>query len=219
MLNRVEENLFKSLFDTNDDVKLKKGDHVKVSLGVYEHHGIYTGDGTVVQRTRDGIDEVSLEEFSEGHCIEVVHHDDRVGKRKDVVRRARSHVGEDGYNLFFNNCEHFANEMVSGDASSEQVESGLGSIPSFVAGHIVGSGFKNNFIPTPDFSSALIGACVATVSPFGAAVGLVSEKSVKKTLKKAEKGIDKGISEVEELANVGINIVGDIVDGIGSLFK
>ncbi len=220
---RVEENLFKSVFNDNEDLKLKKGDHIKVSLGVYEHHGIYTGEGTVVQRTQDGIDEVPLEEFSEGHGIEVVKYDDRLGKRKDVVRRARSHVGEEGYNLLFENCEHFANEMVSGSASSEQVDLGLAGVSSLLmpqwskVNHPKHKGSKDPELGT--VVSSVMQTLAVPAAPVGAIAGLVSEKSLKKTLKKAEKGVDKGIKEVEDVANVGINIVGDIVDGIKGLFK
>ena len=41
---------------------------------------------------------------------------------KKTVRIARSRIGEGGYNLLHNNCEHFAYECVFGVKRSEQEE-------------------------------------------------------------------------------------------------
>ena len=226
----VEVDLLKSLLPQNN-VKLKKGDHVKVSLGVYEHHGIYSGEGTVIERTQDGIREVPLDDFSEGHYIEVVSHNDRKGKRKSVVKRARSHIGEGGYNLVFNNCEHFANEMVSGHSTSGQVSDALWDISSLCQTKPKTVNFPISGLPSAFYSgaslltAASVSALLATtfVSAPAMACGsiidtLTDEDNVESSLKVAEDVFDCGLSELEELGNAAINIVGDVWDGICSLF-
>ena len=49
---------------------------------------------------------------------------------QDVVNYAFSRVGEGGYNIISNNCEHFANDCLFGKKKSNQVD----SILSFVFG-------------------------------------------------------------------------------------
>ncbi len=61
----------------------------------------------------------SIEEFSQGKSVEIVHH-----KNQDfdlTVDRAYERLGEDLYNLFINNCESFANWCVYGKNESKQV--------------------------------------------------------------------------------------------------
>ena len=97
-------------------------------LGVYEHHGIACGDGTVVHFGRGVFDianavieRVDLETFSQSRLIEVV--DSRIEfSPEEVVRRATSRLGERSYDLWSNNCEHFANWSRSGDHSSPQID-------------------------------------------------------------------------------------------------
>ena len=47
---------------------------------------------------------------------------DKCLSAEDVVKRARSRLGENEYHLFYNNCEHFAMWCKTGISSSEQVE-------------------------------------------------------------------------------------------------
>jgi hypothetical protein len=42
--------------------------------------------------------------------------------RTEVVERARSRIGEASYRLFTNNCEHFCEWCIHGEARSRQVE-------------------------------------------------------------------------------------------------
>ena len=39
---------------------------------------------------------------------------------QEVIERARSRIGEEAYNVFVNNCEHFANWCKEGDHKSDQ---------------------------------------------------------------------------------------------------
>jgi predicted ATPase len=44
---------------------------------------------------------------------------------KETVERARSRLGEDKYNLVFNNCEHFAVWCKTGVSESSQISAVL----------------------------------------------------------------------------------------------
>jgi hypothetical protein len=52
---------------------------------------------------------------------------------QETVARARSRLGEQGYNLVANNCEHFAWWCKTGEARSEQVETVLRAVASVLA--------------------------------------------------------------------------------------
>lgn len=112
---------------------MAKGDHLRVCRGVYYHHGIDCGDGHVIHYTgklgeSDGtIRKESIHEFSETASFEIVPY----GRSKtpdDVVRAAHSRLGENGYHLFGNNCEHFASWCKTGVAKSEQVNDGAAAV-------------------------------------------------------------------------------------------
>ncbi|MEB3291129.1 MAG: lecithin retinol acyltransferase family protein [Leptolyngbya sp.] len=94
--------------------------------GVYQHHGIDYGDGTVVHYRKLGenaqVERTSLETFSWGHPVYRVYH--TVADPDDVViARAESRLGECQYDLFFNNCEHFATWCKTGRHESAQLAS------------------------------------------------------------------------------------------------
>ncbi|CAF0957817.1 unnamed protein product [Adineta steineri] len=52
---------------------------------------------------------------------------------RDILERAENAVGRIGYNLLYNNCEHFATECRYGQATSKQVQAG-------VSGSVLGLG-------------------------------------------------------------------------------
>jgi hypothetical protein len=105
----------------------KQGDHVKTARTGYEHHGIYVGNGEVIHYSGDKankrgatIRRDTIEKFAQGRAVEVVSYGQRL-RGTEAVRRAETRLGENGYNLFGNNCEHFARWCVTGDHESEQV--------------------------------------------------------------------------------------------------
>src|SRR5262249_34859274 len=108
--------------------ELLPGSRLIVRRRAYFHHGIYVGNGRVIhyagwfRRTRGLVEEVTLEEFTEGHPYHLgrMPPDRRAGE--DIVRRARSRLGERRYHLLRNNCEHFCNWCQLGECRSEQVE-------------------------------------------------------------------------------------------------
>ncbi len=93
--------------------------------GVYEHHGIDCGDGTVIhQRKRtETIERTPFAKFVNNAKSKVYVRQYRTCFIPDVVvQRAESRLGERNYNLLFNNCEHFATWCKTGVSESRQVK-------------------------------------------------------------------------------------------------
>lgn len=114
---------------------LSLGSHIKTYRTGYSHHGIYCGDGQVVHYSgfaqafkKGSLEITTLERFlgSEKKYYVIKYPANKVMfSAKDIVRRALSRVGEDRYNLVFNNCEHFAAWCVTGKSESKQVKAAL----------------------------------------------------------------------------------------------
>ena len=116
----------------------KRGDHIRVQRnGVYSHHGIYVSDDEVIHFTGADDDSVldwskcevirtTLAQFLHGGIVEVkVYTDEELEDLypvEHIVKYARACLGDKGYNLVFNNCEHFANVCTLGRIRSAQVE-------------------------------------------------------------------------------------------------
>jgi hypothetical protein len=96
----------------------------------------------------------TIHEFADGHPIDVVSYAASLPPAS-VLERAFSRVGESSsYDLFANNCEHFARWCKTGESRSHQVRAiGAG------AGGIAGS-------------AGALGASLVTVSAAGAVAGL-----------------------------------------------
>jgi len=91
--------------------------------GLYKHYGIDCGDGTVIhyRKPSETIEQTSLATFSRGNPVYVAEYSDGFGYIPDVVvERAKSRLGEQDYNLLFNNCEHLANWCKTGMSHSRQ---------------------------------------------------------------------------------------------------
>jgi Lecithin retinol acyltransferase len=112
----------------NIEEPLLPGTRLIVRRRAYFHHGIYVGKGRVIHyagwfhSARGLVEDVTLEQFTEGHAYSVgrAPPDRRSGEQ--IVRRARSRLGERSYHLLRNNCEHFCNWCQLGQCRSEQVE-------------------------------------------------------------------------------------------------
>ena len=92
--------------------------------GVYQHHGIDCGDGSVIhyRKPSEVVDRTSLEVFAKGQKIYVREYTEGFCFIPDVVvDRAKSRLGEKKYNLVYNNCEHFATWCKTGISDSKQV--------------------------------------------------------------------------------------------------
>jgi Lecithin retinol acyltransferase len=110
-------------------VGLRRGDHICAGRpGGIRHDGIYLGNGQVIhmastpgQGKRGARVQVStLSEFASGQPVTVRPYADS-DDPEVIIRRAMSRLGEGGYNLVFNNCQHFARWCATGQHCSEQV--------------------------------------------------------------------------------------------------
>ena len=105
------------------------GAHLVTPRFAYAHHGVYVGRGAVVHYAafakhwhRGPVEETSLTRFADGHPVWV-----RLARPNglpcaEIVRRARSRLGENRYRFFSNNCEHLSEWCVTGEHRSSQVE-------------------------------------------------------------------------------------------------
>ena len=105
------------------------GAHLVTPRRGYLHHGIYVGNGAVVHYSamalcliRRPVEEVTLERFARKRVIWIRPLAPGSYDPQEVVRRARSRVGEDCYRLLSNNCEHFCEWCARGEHHSAQVE-------------------------------------------------------------------------------------------------
>ena len=108
------------------------GAHLVTPRLAFAHHGIYVGGGHVVhygaltrQFRRVPVEEVSLALFAHGHAVFARPHPAPRFDCHEVIRRARSRLGENRYRLLRNNCEHFCEWCVQGVSRSLQVERAL----------------------------------------------------------------------------------------------
>ncbi len=117
-------------------------DHLQVPRqhGLFHHHGIDLGDGTVAHYLEGrAILRSPLEAFSRDEPVSVVPYDEPCSPTGVTLRRAMGRLGEQRYNLLFNNCEHFAHWCKTGRHRSAQVEGWLhgGSLGALAIGQMV----------------------------------------------------------------------------------
>ncbi len=107
---------------------LLPGTELIVTRRLYRHHGIYVGQGRVIQyagwfHSAQGlIEEVPVDEFTKRGLLCIGERPADRERGEEVVRRARSRLGERRYDLLRNNCEHFCSWCHFGPARSRQVE-------------------------------------------------------------------------------------------------
>ncbi|MGK0270429.1 MAG: hypothetical protein ACI88H_001075 [Cocleimonas sp.] len=107
-----------------------KGQHlyIKKASGTYTHHGIGIGGDLVIHYSGLAddlsmvgiIEEISLDEFSQGKDINIKPHLDRKHTPDNAIIRAGLRLGEDQYHVLHNNCEHFVEWCISGEHQSNQ---------------------------------------------------------------------------------------------------
>jgi hypothetical protein len=122
---------------------LAAADHLQTPRqhGLFNHHGIDLGDGTVAHYLEGReILRSPLEEFSRGQPVSpVAYPQDGCSPAGVTLRRAMGRLGEQRYNLLFNNCEHFAHWCKTGRHRSSQVEDWLhtGSLGALALGQFL----------------------------------------------------------------------------------
>lgn len=116
----------------------KPGDMVRVGFGALYHFGIFVSDAEVIQfglapnsRAMIPDSEVQvlasdIDTFLAGGFLEVCEFDRKERKKhrkpEQVVAYARQRLGQRGYHILYNNCEHFANECLTGEAVCRQMD-------------------------------------------------------------------------------------------------
>ncbi|MBO5789945.1 MAG: lecithin retinol acyltransferase family protein [Clostridia bacterium] len=114
------------------------GDMVRVAVGGIYHFGIYVSDEEVIQfglppSRRSGLSDSDMrvlssdiDAFLAGGFLEVCEFDKKEKKKnrskEQIVAYARAKLGTGGYHILYNNCEHFANECVTGEQICRQTE-------------------------------------------------------------------------------------------------
>ena len=117
------------------DKEPQEGDVIAVKRPGYIHFGIYAGKSKVIHFASVNGDfgsdicvhEARLNNFKNGSDCLVVKYLSKNNSAKfyspdETLKRAREQIGDSGYNLFFNNCEHFASWCKTGYFKSEQVD-------------------------------------------------------------------------------------------------
>ncbi len=114
------------------------GDMVRVKLGGIYHYGVFVSEDEIIQfglapsaraMLKDSEIEVcvsNVDDFLIGGFLETATLDKKENKKrrkpKETVAFARARLGEKGYNILYNNCEHFAYECVMGEKRCEQAD-------------------------------------------------------------------------------------------------
>jgi hypothetical protein len=117
---------------------------------LYAHHGIDLGDGRIVHFGEPGKDApqtairiTHMDEFLRGgRPIIVKYASDQALGPEESVRLALAEVGEKGYNLAFNNCEHFATYCRTGRRDSRQVWRAALGLTATAAAVVLAVGFR-----------------------------------------------------------------------------
>ena len=108
------------------------GDMIRTKVRFYYHYGIFVSENEVIQfglpddpgRPAAEIKVLSsnIETFLQGGELEVANPErserKQMRKPEEVVSLARQRLGEGGYDLLHNNCEHFVNDCVFGQPTS-----------------------------------------------------------------------------------------------------
>ena len=109
---------------------MARGDHIKVRRwrGLYTHHGIDMGDGTVIhlageplRARRARVCRTDMATFLAGGRARVVPYPRGARPADEVIAAAEAGLARGGYCLGRNNCEHFATRCKTGKPMSRQV--------------------------------------------------------------------------------------------------
>ncbi len=117
--------------------KPKSGDMIRVKVGELYHYGIYVSTDEIIQfglspLLRKDLNDKDIEvctsnekTFLCGGVLEVGVPEKSNEKKRpctEIIDHARSKIGQKGYNILYNNCEHFAYECVTGQKFCTQTE-------------------------------------------------------------------------------------------------
>ena len=120
-------------------IEPRAGDMIRVKVGAVYHYGIFVSDDEIIQfgpnpSLRMDIPDSDIEvcatdvdTFLCGQFLETAVPADRSERKKirkpaQVIQTAKSRLGEKGYSILNNNCEHFAYECLIGEHYSSQTD-------------------------------------------------------------------------------------------------
>ena len=126
----------KDYIDINTNGIYQLGDHLiqpgAFGIRALNHHAVYIGDGTIIHYSnnpgehklhgvirKDTVKYLEKAAAKVGASVKVRVHFNPVRDPVTITQVCLSRLHEDKYDLLFNNCQHFANFCVLGDAFSE----------------------------------------------------------------------------------------------------
>lgn len=108
----------------------RAGDLIRVNLGAFYHYGIFVTETNIIQFGLPPIPQnllpseqivvlsTDMDTFSCGKIVEAADYTKKEKKARfsdaEIVKRATARLGEGGYSLLHNNCEHFVNDCAFG---------------------------------------------------------------------------------------------------------
>lgn len=112
---------------------LRPGDLIRVRAGSLWHYGVFVSEEEVIQfgprperQPRDPAEirviATDIDEFAGGFIVEAAETGRKRLPPERAIALARSRLGEGGYSLLNNNCEHFATECVLGERRCDEAE-------------------------------------------------------------------------------------------------
>jgi hypothetical protein len=166
---------------------MQPGDHIYVRRRTgYTHHGIFVSVDEVIHfagttgQLKQGaaICVCTLDDFASGGRVQVRVYGNRLSA-DETIERARARVGESGYHLLGNNCEHMACWCVTGRTTSRQVNGAaatgaVGVIPGVGAAAGVGTVATVGTVGGLSGSGIMSGLAGSAVVGSGAVGGLVT---------------------------------------------
>lgn len=123
-----------------DCVYIYPGDHIFYSCGSYDHHGIFCGDILYNDRVYEDV-VIHFEGKHQGGKVRAIAYDKFAGEEEIyiaqyqedsylapdlVIQKAVNMLNKPGYDLFINNCEHFAHWCKTDKKVSGQVNDVIG---------------------------------------------------------------------------------------------
>lgn len=114
----------------------KRGQIIRTKVSFYYHYGIFVDENEVIQfglpndpgKPAETIKVLSSDiyTFLNGGDVEtfVPTREELKNLRdpEEIIKTARSQIGEGGYDILHNNCEHFVNKCAFGKSKSSFVE-------------------------------------------------------------------------------------------------
>lgn len=110
----------------------KMGQIIRTRVSFYYHYGIFVSEDEVIQfglptdpgKSADQIKVLvsDIYAFLNGGELETAKptlaEKKTMRKPEEIIKTARSRIGEGGYDILHNNCEHFVNECAFGKSNS-----------------------------------------------------------------------------------------------------